>query len=204
MPCTCLYTNSSLSSRGKKVFRKFGDGDDELKESDPLISESESEEEVEGDQTVTSNLRRPLTRSSIKPRLLFPTAEQSRARETRSHNTEDEEADTDIEDGVATPFDQTDKFAATPKAPRFGPVTPPTTTRATRSKKVEVYSSPAGPTSDDEFVSTSPMLRNHRTASTKVSPFDQWQRVKPVSTKGKKREGEPLTRGPEKKVRGRM
>ncbi|KAL5315532.1 hypothetical protein ACEPPN_016400 [Leptodophora sp. 'Broadleaf-Isolate-01'] len=196
--------------RGKKVFRKFGDGDDEMKETSSLIDESESEDEVEGDSSLTRNLRRPLTRSSIKPRLLFPTAEQSRARETRSHNTEDEEADTDIEEpmgGVSTPFDQIDEFAATPKAPRYGPVTPPTTTRATRSKKVEVYSSPAGPTSDEESASTSPMLRNHRTASTKVSPFDQWQRVKPAKaspTKGKKREGESLTRGTEKKLRGRM
>ncbi|KAG4429488.1 hypothetical protein IFR05_015026 [Cadophora sp. M221] len=193
--------------RGRKVFRKFGDGDDE---SNPLIDESESEDEVDGDSSLTSKLRRPLTRSSIKPRLLFPTAEQSRAREARSHNTEDEEADTDIEEpmhGVSTPFDQTDEFAATPKAPRFGPVTPPTTTRATRSKKVEVYSSPAGPISDDEPASTSPTHRNHRTSSTKVSPFDQWQRVKPAKAspaKGKKREGEVLARGTEKKVRGRM
>lgn len=174
------------------------------------MDESESEAEVEGDQTLTSNLRRPLTRSSIKPRLLFPTAEQSRAREARSHNTEDEEADTDIEEpmgGVSTPFDQVDEVTSTPKAPRFGPVTPPTTARTTRSKKVEIPSSPAGrPASDDESVPTSPTTRSHRTASSKVSPFDQWQRVKPVkaSPKGKKREGETLTRASDKKVRGRM
>ncbi|KAH7380893.1 hypothetical protein BKA64DRAFT_223859 [Cadophora sp. MPI-SDFR-AT-0126] len=197
--------------RGKKVFRKFGDGDEEPRASQSLVEESESEEEIEGDQTLTSNLRRPLTRSSIKPRLLFPTAEQSRAREAPSHNTEDEEADTDIEepmDSISTPFDQVHPAASTPKAPRFGPVTPPTTARATRSKKIDVCSSPTGPTSDDESVSTSPMVRNHRTASAKVSPFDQWQRVKPVKPSptrgGKKREGDSLTRGSIKKPRGHM
>lgn len=195
--------------RGKKVFRKFGDSEDGPQGSQSLAEDSESEE-VEDDETLTSTLRRPLTRSSIKPRLLFPTAEQSRAREAKSHNTEDEEADTDIEepmDGVSTPYDQVNEVAATPKAPRFGPVTPPTTARATRSKKVELCSSPAGPTSDEEYECTSPMIRNRRTASAKVSPFDQWQRVKPVksSPKGKKREGEAMTRGSgDKKLRGRM
>lgn len=151
-----------------------------------------------------------MTRSSLKPRLLFPTAEQTRAKEIRSHNTEDEEADTDIEEpggGDSTPVDQVEEFAATPKAPKFGPATPPTTTRATRSKKVDMSTSPADPTSDDESVSTSPMLRNHRSVPGKVSPFDQWQRVKrskPAAGKGKKREGDTLTRGTgtEKKVRG--
>ncbi|KAL2062943.1 hypothetical protein VTL71DRAFT_6015 [Oculimacula yallundae] len=192
--------------RGKKIFRKFGD--DEINEPQSMANETESEDEVE-DETLAINLRRPLTRSSIKPRLLFPSAEQSRTRETRAHNTEDEEADTDIEepmDSASTPFDQIFDLTATPKAPRFGPVTPPTTVRATRSKKVEVFSSPAGPTSDDEAAPSSPMLRSHRSAG-KVSPFDSWQRVKPVNptaSKGKKREGEPLGRDNEKKVRGRM
>ncbi|CZT43090.1 uncharacterized protein RSE6_03076 [Rhynchosporium secalis] len=191
--------------RGKKVFRKFGEDDDHQF----FANETDSEDEVD-DQTLTTNLRRPLTRSSLKPRLLFPTAEQSGTRETRSHNTEDEEADTDIEEpmnSLSTPLDQIDDITATPKAPRFGPVTPPTTARATRSRKAEVCSSPADPTSDDEPAPSSPILRSHRPSSTKVSPFDQWQRVKPVKAspgKGKKRNGEPLIGAAEKKVRGRM
>lgn len=150
------------------------------------------------DEVNPSPLRGPLTRSSLKPRLLFPKHEQ---KELKSHNTEDEEADTDIEDRMdisTTPTHQRDDTVATPKAPKFAPASPPTTARATRSKNVGLGSSPGGPTSDDEHMRTPPKHNARRTG--KVSPFDEWKRRRPAT---KKREGEPLARaGGQKKQRG--
>lgn len=190
-----------FDSRGKKMFRKFADFDD-----DQEIEDDDEEDETATtslDQVVTRDLRRPLTRSSIKPRLLFPTAEQSKAREPKSHNTDDEEADTDIEDSaVHTPFDSKNEVAATPKAPRFGPVSPPTTARTTRSKKIDL-SVPDEPMTDDETAPQSPLLRSSR-GSGKISPFDSWQRVKKTSAapSSKKRLGEESLR-PETSKRSR-
>jgi hypothetical protein len=176
------------------MFRKFAEVDN----SGPY-PEDDIEARIDDvlDEVVPSSLRRPLTRSSIKPRLLFPSPQQ---RETRSHNTEDEEADTDIEDpmDMSTPMGQMDDRVATPTGPKFAPATPPTTARATRSKNVDLSSSPGAPTSDDEHLRTPPRHNARRVG--KVSPFDQWNRHRPVT---KKREGEPLARGrADKKLRG--
>jgi hypothetical protein len=142
---------------------------------------------------VSRNLRRPLTRSSIKPRLLFPTPEQAKAREPIYHNTDDEEADTDIEEQpTSTPSNMVKDMAATPKAPRFAPVSPPTTARATRSKKMDISTAQPESLSEDEVAPASPLMRSQRTGG-KVSPFDQWQRVK-SGAGSRKREGEPINR----------
>jgi len=117
-----------------------------------------------------------------------------KAKEMRSQATEDEEeAVTDIEDpGVSTPTYHIDEIVSTPKAPRFAPASPPTTARTTRSKKLEMSSSPAGLPSDDEHVHSS---------SRNSSPFLGWRRVKSTSG-GSKREGESLVGGKAKKTRG--
>jgi hypothetical protein len=66
--------------------------------------------------------------SSIEPRLLFQ--DELAARRLRSQAIEDEEeAATDVEETVTM---------NTPKTSRFGPVSPPTTARATRSMDVEM------------------------------------------------------------------
>ncbi|KAE8440532.1 hypothetical protein EG329_007259 [Mollisiaceae sp. DMI_Dod_QoI] len=185
--------------RGKKMFRKFAE------------EKVESETQVESDteevgHSLSPRLRRPLTRSAIKPRLLFPASQQAQATEPQSHNTEDEEADTDIEerDEVFTPTTQAYDITATPKAPKFAPFTPPTTVRATRSKKVDMSSSPAGPASDDEMamdVATSPMLRASR-VSGRVSPFNDWSRGRSTTAKDSKKRGtESISRGAAKKAR---
>jgi len=146
-------------------------------------------------------MRRPLTRSAIKPKLLFPTRQQAAAK--MSHNTEDEEADTDIEDHTkdfSTPKHQVEGFLPTPKAPRFAPATPPTTARATRSKNIDISSSPAGPTSSDDY--PSPLRKSGRRGGTgrPVSPFDEWVHHRPLVNK--KREGSPIRRENAKKSRG--
>lgn len=137
-------------------------------------------------ESVSRHLR-PRSRSLLKPRLLFGPP--------KAHTTEDEEADTEIEDAVATPSRQVTRKTATPKAPRFGPASPPTTSRATRSKDVNLISSPSAPSEDDSS------QRSVRSANR--SPFDLWQRSKTsdIST-SKKRGGEDLmSRGEEKRLR---
>lgn len=122
---------------------------------------------------------------------------------------EEEEADTDIDELVEitsrspkkslsfslneTPAGQ-DKHLSTPKAPRFAAsaMTPPTTARATRSKKIDLRSSPVDDSSDDERSST-PMRGSATKTPPNRSPFNDWQRVKQESPK--KRGGDTLTRG---------
>ncbi len=127
---------------------------------------------------VESPTKRHFTRSSIKPRVLFPMA----AADESFNMDEDEEAATDIEDHVLvtldadkpqTPMDLIDEAPGTPEAPRFGPASPPPTVRATRftSKKA------ADP-------------KGKRPAS--GSPFDKWPRVKGGAGTGTKRSGEAL------------
>jgi hypothetical protein len=187
----------TIFSRGKNVFRKFADMDGQESDEDGDI-----DKEIDDvlDEVLPSSLRGPLTRSSTKPRLLFPSNDQ---KEMRSHNTEDEEADTDIEDPMdtSTPTYQMDGKVTTPKAPKFAPASPPTTIRATRSKNVDMSSSPGAPTSEDEHIKTPPKHNARRGGV--VSPFNEWKRHRSVPKNNKKREGEPLSRsGGGKKLRG--
>jgi len=174
--------------RGKKMFRRFA------VEDHGEVGEPDGEIDAQMGRTVPASPRGGLRRSSIKPRLLFPTSEQVRARERRSQVTEDEEeAVTDIEESD-TPMMQMDGAAETPRAPKFAPVSPPTTTRATRSgNKADMSRSPIGPTSEDE-PAQSPVNRG-RGRGGKVSPFDKWQRTKSgAMSQSKKRQGEHIPR----------
>ncbi|KAI0898936.1 hypothetical protein F4806DRAFT_456084 [Annulohypoxylon nitens] len=155
--------------RGKRIFRKFSQDDDE------------DVDEHDDDAPIRTN-----TRSSIKPRLLFPSKKQ----DTVKASTDDEEAVTDIEDHaslddisddpteiVKTPTTKVGEEAVTPTAPKFKtPVSPPSTIRATRAS-TRVAAATGSPTKQ-----TKP--RN---------PFDGWRRSKSrASTQGQKREGEDL------------
>ena len=138
------------------------------------------EEEDALDRSIPSPLRGPRTRSSLKPRLLF-------APPKKEPTTSDEEADTDIEDlPAATP---SRNKLSTPKAPKFAPASPPTTIRATRSKNVEDRSPGGGPATP-----------RGRGKVGKSSPFDLWQRSRSESSM-RKRNGEALDRGDEKRAR---
>lgn len=160
--------------RGKKVFRKF-------KDVAPATEEEDVEQNTEEGPPVDVRRQGPLTRSSLKPRLLFP------SKTTPQVNTcelADEEAPTDIEDDIAieahgshqTPADLVDISPATPKAPKFAPVSPPATSRATRStSRAASNGTPMKPSGGG-----------------KRSPFDGWRRVKGGSGSGQKRSGEPL------------
>ncbi|KAL8769990.1 MAG: hypothetical protein Q9209_004237 [Squamulea sp. 1 TL-2023] len=171
--------------RGKKIYRRFTPEPEHP-------NQSSEETEVEGS---TSPRLRPLTRSSVKPRLLFPTEKQCRERELA-----EEEALTEIEDA-----EHKDKKPITPVKQSFAaPATPPTTGHATRSATKHAAmngndgSIPFGlPEVEGEgFVED-----EGRRTRKKTSPFDKWQRAKAGSAsggKGRKRfieDGEGELRG---------
>ena len=169
-----------MFSRGKKVYRTFPhDGSEH--------NDTNNFESREREPSIT----RPLTRSSIKPRLLFPTKQQIHERTACA--VDDEEAPTDIEDPqdheMADPEDK--KQITTPvKVPTASPPTPPTTGHTTRATAKQVAfnssSNPPEPTVADPY----------ERRGKKVSPFDGWVRTKAgasgVGGKGKKREGEAM------------
>jgi hypothetical protein len=184
----CLLLTISLPrSRGKKQFRKFS----EIDESSSGKSEGLDDGEGGLESAVESSSRRPFTRSSIKPRLLFPT---TKAGESKTVN-EDEEAATDIEDHVLagmeedqpfTPADLVEHAPGTPDAPRFAPASPPTTARTTRSANKKV-------------VESTPMKSKQ---PGKRSPFDGWRRTKNGSqSTGHKRPGDELAAASTKRTK---
>ncbi|KAI1769379.1 hypothetical protein GGR53DRAFT_474099 [Hypoxylon sp. FL1150] len=179
--------------RGKKIFRKFSSGD----EAD-LADEADAEDVDSEFGTAASRKRlRPVTRSSIKPRLLFPPKHKEPANPVAEYN-EDEEAATDIEehvqedaeeDQVEEPVTPGKTIAAKPSTPvacKFVPSSPPTTVRTTRTmSRVHVDDTPIKPP------------KSH-------SPFDGWRRSKSrAGPHGQKRAGEALPRPDEVSKRQR-
>jgi hypothetical protein len=193
---TCSSPTNVLSSRGKKQFRKFAD----MEEASGSTSEVLDQADGGLDAAVESRLRRPMTRSSIKPRLLFPVPTPAPTQQEPADM--DEEAETDIEEPIPakdemdieeeepqTPFDLVEQTPDTPVAPKFAPamqVTPPTTQRTTRH----------GTKSAEETTPMKPLRGKKR------SPFDGWRRTKNGSeSSSSKRSGESLTADAAKRTR---
>lgn len=152
------------------------------------------------DSDVEAHFSKPLTRSSIKPRLLFPT--KAPAPKTKQM-LEEEEAATDVEDAkdateaeepsapapvetpVETPVKAKEERAQTPEAPKYAPASPPETRRTTRStNKLSAAPTPAK-------------------RAGKKSPFDSWLRTKESANRSgtKRAAGEPLAAAPAKRTR---
>jgi hypothetical protein len=183
-----------IASRGKKFLRRFDadDGDDE---------DNLSDLEIRRRAGVSPSRR--LTRSTLKPRILFPTDEQIRAREAAAAEEADEEAVTDIEapcptavkaDASAPSAGNRKRSSAGPAAGFRTPSPPPTAPDGTLTAGAE---EPAKPT--NKYLEKPKSGRS-------VSPFDRWSRVKPVESVGgakgatAKRRGSPLEKS-EKRVR---
>lgn len=174
------------NSRGRKIYRRFTPDPDH-----PNLSSEETEIECS-----TSPRRRPMTRASVKPRLLFPTEKQRHERELA-----DEEALTDIEDktqeNLVTPIKQSFTNAS---------ATPPTTGHATRSatRKAAVNGRSSPLVGLMEAAVEESMTATKRRPRKKTSPFDGWQRTK--AGKGRKRGAEQIDQDGEdvrgKKVKG--
>lgn len=169
IPCRSETNRFNHTSRGKRFFRKFAEQD-----------QPEDQIESLGEDDDGSQISRPLTRSSVQPRLLFPTPKMTE---------EDEEALTDVEDmNIAEPAPQTPRkprslSTKTPEAPRFAPASPPDTRRTTRSANK---------------LSETPMK-----AAGRKSPFDSWPRTKEHKTQlpVTKRSGESLASADTKRSR---
>ncbi|UNI18242.1 hypothetical protein JDV02_004521 [Purpureocillium takamizusanense] len=164
--------------RGKKFFRKFAENES---------AETEEEDGIASGADVELELTRPLTRSSVKPRLLFP------SKKSDENDVEDEEAVTDVEDMLMsdeaaapqTPQKSSEVPAKTPEAPKYAPVSPPDTRRTTRST--------------NKLSPETPMKKK----SGRRSPFDAWPRTKEAasSSSAPKRQGESLAGAATKRTR---
>ena len=164
--------------RGRKLYRKFHDG------LPSNASAAEEEEVLSGDdmqvrRQIGYEARRPLTRSSIKPRVLFQAEIQQRNRENGIEE-DDEEATTDIEVPIATPSRRKGKSIV--QAPMLEATPPPTEPKM----KKRMFS---------------PCLVNSADTKTFTEiSFDSWTRVKSAhnssssSRETKKRGGSPLER----------
>ncbi|KAL8716343.1 MAG: hypothetical protein Q9220_000248 [cf. Caloplaca sp. 1 TL-2023] len=147
--------------RGKKIFRRFTPDPDQ-----PDLSSEETEIEDPSPPRL-----RPLTRASVKPRLLFPTEKQRQERQLA-----EEEALTDIED----PRHADTGKVVTPVKESFGPATPPTTGHATRSTtRRAADQNGSSPLDAPELNGKG--VDEHRPRK-KTSPFDGWQRTKATSS----------------------
>lgn len=169
--------------RGKKFFRKWADFD------------TEDLEELEDDENdAEARLARPLTRSSIKPRLLFQTAKTQEMidEEEAATDVEEDEEEQETEEEVEipeipvpqTPAKRRVKHAATPEAPKFAPVSPPDTRRTTRST--------------NKLMDEATPIKGR----SKSSPFDAWRRTKEhKAPSGQKRHADTLTSDNAKRTR---
>jgi hypothetical protein len=174
-------------SRGRKIFRKY----DDTNEDDDAGDEDDNLSDLDIRRKVGATASRRFTRSSVKPRLLFPNEEQRRAREAAEEA--DEEAVTDID----MPHPKPEPESTTPVKEHFQPTTPPSTGRAKRGSagKDPTHSMPL-PVNvvqlHDEVML--PQVKGKK----KGSLFDGWSRKKmgapSMVSKGTKREGEPLER----------
>ena len=181
--------------RGKKIFRAFADGEAEGAEEEASTPDQRRLKRQAGEAA-----QRPLTRSAIKPRLLFPSEPQCQERDAGADDV-DEEAVTDIEMDVAQPT-----LASNGDESLVSP--PPTHKKRTRTVKIPLDRTPA-PIEEDEpepmslgtdesFASTSSAGKGKGKAK---SPFDTWQRTKSA----RKRAGEAVEEsGGTKRTRGAM
>ena len=139
---------------------------------------------------------RPLRRSEIKPRLLFPGGSNARGAGRSKSDIEDEEATTDVDDAhrheqSSTAEEQEAGAAAahTPVKDKFLPSTPPDTARATRTTRRGVEAPVMA--ADASLAASTPQTAADEIAETedgsaaaggprgkKISPFDGWARTK--------------------------
>ena len=181
MSLGCFQLTLLSFSRGKKMYRKFPQDSESEREDTPT---AEDRNPSANEDPAIHNLR-PLTRSSIKPRLLFPTAKQHAERTAAA--IAEEEAPTDIEDHAMIQPEE----SLTPVKKIFAPATPPTTGHVTRSATRKARDETVSP-ADLENERMDLLLEKQK----KPSPFDGWARTKAGASggKGRKRGGDLMER----------
>ncbi|KAL5338691.1 hypothetical protein BJX70DRAFT_365927 [Aspergillus crustosus] len=177
--------------RGKKMFRKFTDlAESEVEDDDDDLGLLASRPDLIDSTLFESS--RPLTRSSIKPRVLFPGA-HSQLHESHASDA-DEEAATDIEDHVLEDSATEDPDHSVDNQSQQRPVTPPP----------NLIDTPASPGASSRSLRSRAKREDSEHGRTptaaeakkkRISPFDGWLRKKQtppvVTSKSKKREAEP-------------
>ncbi|RAH53216.1 hypothetical protein BO85DRAFT_382172 [Aspergillus piperis CBS 112811] len=177
--------------RGKKMFRKFtDDAESDLDDDDDDLGLLAARPDL-----IDSSIHnvRPLTRSSIKPRVLFPTAKSQTPQESHSSDV-DEEAATDIEDHLLHDEVEEDEDPAVDVEMQQRPVTPPpqSSVATPASPGATVRSLRSRSKRDGPEHSETPTASE--TKKKRISPFDGWLRKKTApaltGTKAKKRDAE--------------
>ncbi|GIJ87652.1 hypothetical protein Asppvi_006562 [Aspergillus pseudoviridinutans] len=192
--------------RGKKMFRKFtedveSDGEDEndlgLLAARPDLIDSSINTAV-----------RPLTRSSIKPRVLFPSANE-RGHSEHHMSDSDEEAATDIDEHVLHKELEDDADQATDVEMPQRPVTPPLKSAVATPPSPGTTMRSLRPRSKREGAEHTETPNAPETNTKRVSPFAGWLRKKQTpanaASKAKKRDADAAASpgGPAmKKTRG--
>ncbi|KAF1920743.1 hypothetical protein BDU57DRAFT_439779 [Ampelomyces quisqualis] len=175
--------------RGRKILRKFqdaprSDGEHVSEDGEPLPVEERMLHRQVGHEA-----HRPLTRSAMKPRLLFQEEIKERNRQN-GQDDDDEEAETEIEAHVQTPSKRKGKAVAPMPQPSLEVTPPPTVRKPKRGMFIQVH------TLSDVVVNVCAEIS-----------FDSWSRVKSAHSSGgsmrgsKKRGGEPLEREADKRAR---
>ncbi|KAL4928408.1 uncharacterized protein BDV17DRAFT_95985 [Aspergillus undulatus] len=180
--------------RGKKMFRKFTDdvGSD-LEDNDDDLGLLASRPDLL-DPTILENSRQPLTRSSIKPRVLFRSARDPVVQE---NDVADEEAATDIEDHVLDDADTDateDQEHAVDIQAEQRPVTPPQNSTAETPASLGASIRSLRPRAKRELEAGQTPTAS--ATKKKISPFDGWLRKKQTpavaASKAKKRDVEAI------------
>ncbi|RAL15557.1 uncharacterized protein BO97DRAFT_216161 [Aspergillus homomorphus CBS 101889] len=194
--------------RGKKLFRKFTDDVESCDEDDDDDLGLLAARPDLIDESLTASLR-PLTRSSIKPRVLFRSAASEEQQD--STGDADEEAATDIDEHVFDTEAEETEDADLDHDIVQRPVTPPlkTTTTTPPSPGGTVRSLRTRGKRDDTEQGETPSTSGPETKRKRVNPFDGWLRRKQtpavIGTKAKKRDADAAASpgGPApKKTRG--
>ncbi|KAI5206717.1 hypothetical protein E4T39_02329 [Aureobasidium subglaciale] len=171
--------------RGKKVFRRFETTADELDGSDPDVS-TRSNDSLKRQAGAAAS--RPLTRSSFKARLLWPSADTSADAE--------EEALTDIDEDSnlipkSAPFGEAVPTTKTPSKKIVGhPATPPSSHRQTRpaSEQVSIF---ADPHNELNHALASPSIAAPMSKKVSSGPlFAGWSRSKSAEERAATARGE--------------
>ena len=173
-----------ISSRGRKIFRRFAEDEEDGSSRSVGAGRQHPPSHQEAlRRQIGASARRPLTRSSVKPRLLF----QPEPRSKSSKEVEEEEALTDIE----TPPRGSQRSFSTSGDPQYNGAAAylggsqaigGTGQDASQTPSFEEAQASAG---------SDPAPRAKR--GPKPSPFDSWRRTKPgVRSVSTKRQGEHL------------
>ncbi|KAI9368905.1 hypothetical protein BJX61DRAFT_521661 [Aspergillus egyptiacus] len=179
--------------RGKKMFRKFAEdvGSDEEEDDNDLGLLASRPDLI--DESLLENVR-PLTRASVKPRVLFPSANDSAVPEDHQDNA-DEEAATDIEDHVNDDVEDAEDVDHAANIPQQRPVTPPPNEVATPPSPGASLRS-LRPRGKREGPGHGRTPTASETKKKRISPFDGWLRKKQtppaIGAKSKKRDADAV------------